>query len=88
MMNTKAITVLVVATAMTGIVSALSLPVPIEARAPEAGTCGLSTQGEATSALAQGGVARFIGPSISGLAQKGTLGERESSLASGCGQNP
>ncbi len=88
MMNTKAITVLVVATAITGIVSALSLPVPIEARAPEAGTCGISDQGEAASGLATGGFARGIGPAISGQAQQGTLGERASTQASDCGQNP
>jgi len=88
MINTKAITVLVMATAITGIVSALSLPVPIEARAPEGRSCGLASQGDAASELAQGGQGKENGQSIASQAHTGTMGEVVSSFASNCGQNP
>jgi hypothetical protein len=88
MINTKAMTVLVMATAITGIVAALSLPVPIEARAPEAGSCGLSGTGEAISGQAQAGFGKIIGQGIASEGRTGTLGEIVSSDASTCGQNP
>jgi hypothetical protein len=84
----KAITVLVMATAITGIVSALSSPVPIEARAPEAGSCGLSDTGESASGQAQAGFGKEIGQLVSSRGRAGTVGEDLSSAASNCGENP
>ncbi len=82
-MNKKIITALIIAVAITGITSGLSLSVKAEAR-----ECGLDNMGEEASFLAKGGQGKEIGEFISGEAQKGNLGPRVSPSADQCRQNP
>jgi hypothetical protein len=54
-MNTKIITVLIMATALSGIASVVLTPVSIEARTQQADGCGIETQGSITSEVAKEG---------------------------------
>jgi hypothetical protein len=83
MMNKKIIiTALIIAVAITGIASGLSLPVKAEAR-----ECGLDNMGEEASSLAKGGQGKRIGEFISGEAHEENLGQRVSPSADQCRQN-
>ena len=72
MMNKRVIiTALVIAVAITGIASSLSVSVPAEAQR----VCGLDNMGQEASFLAKGGQGEEIGEFVSGLAQEINLGK-------------
>jgi hypothetical protein len=84
MMNKRIITALVIAVAITGITSSLSVPVPADA-----GECGLSAQGEERSSNAKAGQGKDLGQDTAFTAQfNGGLGQATAESASLCRQNP
>lgn len=72
MMNKRVIiTALVIAVAITGIASSISVSIPAEAQR----VCGLEKHGPRASFLVKGGQGEEIGEFVSGLAQEINLGQ-------------